>query len=309
MPEAVVAVIAAYAPDAALVDHVRTAAQQVAGVVVVDDGSPGGAREVLAAVEAAGALVVRQPANAGIAAALNAGIEAARARWRPDFVVTLDQDSALGADYVRHALETFRRATDAGLRVGFVAAAAYGGHPTPTRRPVAGFTRAFDPMQSGCVVPVGTLDVAGGFDEGLFIDGVDSEFTARVTAAGMVVLVGEGCDLAHALGRREPATVGGRPVRVFGRQLTYNYHAPTRVYYIARNGTLLSLRHFRDDPLWVGRRLVEEAKAHGMRLVLGRDRALVLRAMGAGYADALRGRTGRIPARLEEALRRRRGSA
>lgn len=298
----VVAVVAAYRPDATLVGNVAAAAAQVAGVVVVDDGSPPGTEDVFAALDAAGAVVIHQPGNTGIAAALNAGIRVARARWRPGFVLTLDQDSTLGADYVRRAVDSHRRAAASGLRVGFVAAEAYGDHPAPTRGAAAGFRRAFDPMQSGWLVPVATLDALGGLDEGFFIDGVDSEYTARAGAAGLVVLVGEGCRLEHALGRREPATLLGRPLRLLGRELSYNYHAPSRVYYMARNGTALTLRHLRDDPAWVARRLVEESKAHVLRLALGRDRGKVLRAMAAGWADAARGRSGRIDPGLARRL-------
>lgn len=302
-PDRTVAVVAAYRPDAALPDRVRATAEQVEGVVVVDDGSTDAATDgVLAEAERAGATVVRRGRNAGIAAALNVGVAEAR-RLGATHVLTLDQDSRPGAGYVAAALDTLRRAEAAGLAVGFVAAASYGPHPAPTRRGPAGFVRAFDPMQSGLVIPVATLDRVGGFDEGLVIDGVDSEFTARVGAAGLLALVGEGCRLEHALGRREPTTLFGRPVRIAGRELSYNYHAPTRVYYIARNGTALTRRYAASDPAWVARRLVEETKAHGMRVVLGRDRVRTLRAMAAGFADGLRGRTGPIPERTERALR------
>lgn len=302
-PSGVVAVVAAFRPEADLIANVASVAPQVDGVVVVDDGSPAGSDDVWGALSAAGALVVHQPANAGIAAALNAGIAEARRRWQPEFVLTLDQDSALTPGYVEHAVDTYRRATASGIAVGLVSASSYGDQPTPVRRSPDAFPRAFDPMQSGTLIPVATLKALGPLDEGLFIDGVDSEYTARAGAAGLAVLTGEGCRLEHGLGRREPTTVFGRPVTVLGRPLSYNYHAPSRVYYIARNGTVLTLRHLRDDPAWVLRRLTEETKAHGMRLVLGRDRGKLLRAMAAGYADALRGRGGRIPDRLADKLR------
>lgn len=298
----VVAVVAAYRPEETLVANVAAAAAQTDGVVVVDDGSPAGSAAVFAALAAAGAVVVHQTGNTGIAAALNAGVRAARERWAPEFVLTLDQDSTLDLHYVRNAVATCRRAVASGVPVGFVAAEFYGPHATPTRGSVGVFRRAFDPMQSGSLLPVTTLDALGGFDEGFFIDGVDSEYTARAGVAGLVVLVGEGCRLEHALGRREPATLRGRPLRVLGRELSYNYHAPSRVYYMARNGTTLTLRHLRHDPSWVVRRLTEEAKAHVLRLVLGRDRGRLLRALFAGWSDAVRGRSGPISPALARRL-------
>ncbi len=303
MSEGVVAVVAAYRPQDDLVDNVAAALSQVQGVVVVDDGSPEGTEHILDALGAAGAMVLRREVNSGIAAALNAGIEEALARWHPEFVLTLDQDSCVTDGYVEHAVQTYRRATQAGVRVGLVTASSYGDAPTPTRRSPDDFPRAFDPMQSGTVIPVTTIDAIGLLDEGLFIDGVDSDYTARAHAAGLAVLVGQGCRLEHGLGRRERTTIFGRPVTLLGRELSYNYHSPSRVYYIARNGAVLTVRHLRHDTGWVARRLIEETKAHGMRVVLGRDRGKMVRAMVAGYLDAARGRAGRIPERLAERLR------
>ena len=298
----VAVVIAAFNPDATLLGNARAAAAQAVGVVVVDDGSTPASDDVFAALLADGVVVHHQPSNAGIAAALNAGVAEARERWAPTHILTLDQDSTLAPTYVRHALDTFRGATAAGLEVGFVSAAAYGPHATPSRGTVGGFTRAFDPLQSGFVVPVATLDAVGMFDEGLFIDGVDSEFTARVRAAGLEVLVGTGCQLEHALGKREPALLFGRPLRLFGRPITYNYHSPSRVYYISRNGATLAARYLRTDPVWVARRSVEELKAHTLRIGLGRDKTKLLMAAVAGIGDAWRHRTGRLTDELARKL-------
>ena len=238
----------------------RALQQQVGHVVVVDDGSPAGSEAVLAALAEAGALVVRQQQNSGIAAALNAGVAAARAHWNPDFFLTLDQDSRPTGEYVRRGLATYAQASAAGVGVGFVTAASYSGHPIPVLHADGPFVHAFDPMQSGFLIPRSTVDRMGPFEEALFIDGVDSEFTMRTRAAGLAVLVGEGCDIAHDLGQREPGRLFGRPLKVLGREISYNYHSPSRVYYICRNGTLLTLRYLRKYPGWVLRRLVEETE-------------------------------------------------
>jgi rhamnosyltransferase len=299
----VIAIIAAYRPEPALLENVRQTASQVAHVVVVNDGSPAGSESIFHQLETAGAVVLNQPANMGIAAALNAGIGYARKEWEADFFLTLDQDSLPTADYVRSALATFTRAQDAGLPVGFVAASSYSGHPIPVRGSERNFVNAFDPMQSGWLVPLSTLDRVGDFDEGLFIDGVDSDFTMRTRSAGLSVLVGEGCEIQHDLGQRLPGLLLGKPLTVLGREISYNYHSPARVYYICRNGTLLSHRYVRKDPAWVIRRLLEESKAHLLRFAFSRGRSKLLRAALAGFDDAVRGRLGRIPQKLEDKLR------
>ncbi|WP_202566203.1 glycosyltransferase [Agreia sp. COWG] len=302
-PLRVAAIVAAYHPDGELVATVAGLVATFDHVVVVDDGSPAAFASVLDRIEGVGATVVRRPTNAGIAATLNAGISEADSLWRPDFFATFDQDSVPVHDYAARALATHREASRSGRRVGFVVASSYSGHPVHTRRSSGAFAEAFDPMQSGFVVPRHTFDSVGRFEQGLVIDGVDSEFTARVRAAGFDVLVGAGCDIRHQLGRRDPVRLFGRELRLFGREISYNYHSPQRVYYIARNGTTLSRRYLLKDPSWVLRRMVEEAKAHVLRLAFSPNRRAVATAMIAGYRDSFRGRSGVIEPSVLRRLR------
>ncbi|MEP6648444.1 MAG: glycosyltransferase [Lapillicoccus sp.] len=281
----VVAVVTAYDPDARLASLVDQVVPQVARVVVVDDGSTSGMGVVKALEDRAQVRVIRQ-ANAGVAAALNAGVRAALAQDHADAVLTLDQDSGLPPAYVARAVQTWQDAVSRRIPVAFVCAASYSGRRTPTRGVVQGYARAFDPMQSGSLVPAATYRDVGCYDEGLVIDAVDSEFTVRCLAAGLEPLVAPGCDLAHGMGERTR-------VHVLGRDLAYNHHAPDRVYYMARNATLLTRWHTRDEPGWVLRRLTEEVKAHTFRLALDPDRADLARAALAGLRDGLRGCTGR----------------
>lgn len=299
---AVVAIIAAYAPTDPLIETVVMLFQQVDHVVVVDDGSPSGSAAIFTRLRAAGATVIHQPGNTGIAAALNAGLDAADA-WTPEFYLTLDQDSRVTSRYVELALETYERATAAGLNVGYVCASAYSGHAIPVQASGDGFVHAFDPMQSGFLIPRSTVERIGDFEQGFFIDGVDSEYTMRARDAGLAVLVGEGCTIDHDLGQRQPALLFGKPVRIGGTGLSYNYHSPSRVYYICRNGTILTKRYALKAPKWVLRRLVEELKAHVLRFTFSPNRGLLLRAAVRGVRDGLTGTSGRIPAGLELRLK------
>ncbi len=296
----VCAVVACFNPGPELLDLVRDLTPQVHEVVLVDDGSTTGT-DALAGGERLGAVVHHQ-ANAGIAGALNAGVALARERSAA-LVLTLDQDSRPAADYVERAVATWRRAAAAGVPLAFVAAESYGSRPAPTDGSVAGFARAFDPMQSGWLVPLTTFDAVGLLETDLVIDAVDSEFTARCRAAGLWPLVGEGCALEHSQGERTPAVILGRTLRRGGRPLAYNRHAPVRVYYLTRNGTLLTRRHLRGQPRWVARRLLEESTAHLLRLLFSPDRALLARAVLAGWRDGFAGRTGRVAPALERRLR------
>ena len=279
----VVAVVTAHDPGNRLVELVDDAAPQVQRVVVVDDGSTTGL-DVLDALEGRADTTVRHQVNAGVAAALNTGVRTALAAGA-DAVLTLDQDSGLPPTYVSRAVRAWQEAVTRGIPVAFVSAATYGGRPAPTRGRVQGFVRAFDPMQSGSLVPAATYRDVGCYDEGLVIDAVDSEFTVRCLAAGLEPLVAADCHLDHGMGER-------RLAHLLGREVAYNHHSPDRVYFMARNGVLVSRRHLRDQPGWVLRRLTEEAKAHTLRLALDPERADLTRAAFRGVRDGLRGRTG-----------------
>lgn len=279
-PLTVVAVVTAYDPGPALADLVADTMPQVAAVVVIDDGSRSGL-DVVDVAAALGATVVRQD-NAGVAAALNTGFRAA-VECGADLVLTLDQDSRLPGGYVDHAVAAWERGRDRGVPVALVAAASYSGHPTPTMGLVAGLDVAFDPMQSGTLVPVTSWAAVGGYDDALVIDGVDSDFTVRCRELGLVPLVGAGCDLVHGQGERTPGEVFGVAV-----PLLVNRHPPQRVYTMARNGTRITRAHLRTQPRWVVRRAAQEVTAHALRLALSPGRGAQVRALVRGVRDGLR---------------------
>ncbi|MFC8304082.1 glycosyltransferase [Specibacter sp. NPDC057265] len=298
----VAAVIAAYKPAATLVHTVQALARQVAHIIVVDDGSPAASSQIFADLEQAGAMVVHQATNQGIGAALNAGVMRAEESFCPDYLITLDQDSVLVDDYVRRAMETLTRARTAGLKVGFICAASYSGHASPAWKSVQGFSQAFDPMQSGFFIPRETIETVGSFAADFFIDGVDSDFTMRCRTAGLATLIGPHCTIEHDLGERGQAKILGRKVRVLGRDIGFNYHSPSRIYYICRNGTILSKRYLRSNPQWVARRLIEESKAHLLRFLFSPKKVKLLTAAVAGLRDGLTSKSGRIPSALEKRL-------
>ena len=293
------AVIAAYNPDSDLIANASAIANQVDALVVVDDHSTAQtAAAIFTDLADLGVTVIRQPANSGIASALNFGIDVLAQSVKPDFVLTFDQDSTPVPQYVASALQTYDEATRAGLKVGFVSAESFSGQRVPTLRTKSNFAEAFDPMQSGFFIPVTTFEAIGQFESGFFIDCVDSEYTARARAAGYTVLTGNGCEVSHRLGRRLPARLLGRPVHLRGIQLSFNYYSPLRMYYIMRNGTTLARRYLRKAPAWVLRRLVEDAKAQLLRFTFSPDRRHLAAAAWAGLLDSFRGQQGPISSEL-----------
>ncbi len=293
--KSVAAVISAYNPPRALLESVSNLGLQMDCIVVVDDGSSDAKENVvLAQLEEMGVFVVRHLTNRGIAAALNTGIAEAARRIGPQFYLTLDQDSILDDGYISKAMATYNYATESNLSVGFICAASYNRVAILLDTPVSGFQRPFDPWQSGLLVPKTTFDQVGYFADEFFIDCVDSEFTMRVRKHGLDPIVGRECNVQHTIGESCAPILFGRHISFGGRLKSYSAHSATRVYYMSRNGAVLSWRYSFIFPSWLLRKNYYELKNQIVRVIFGRNRAKLMLAMFAGIFDAAAGRRGRI---------------
>ncbi len=291
----IIAVVSVFhAPDD-LRDRMLDVLDQVDAIVLVDDGS-----DTLETIEFGDDRIhtVSSPTNRGIAAALNTAVNRAR-ELGATHVVTLDQDSALAPDHVARLLATLERSQQDGAIVAAAVPGVVGGAPIlylPDGQP-------FDPIQSGQVVPMATFDRVGLFNEDLFIDAVDSDFTVRAVTMGMEFRADRGLHMAHELGELVPLKIFGRHLVLGGKPRHVLYHSPARTYYMVRNSLWLA-QTYRDQARdWTrlrNRKLWEMVIGGSL---LAPDRAVQLRAIRWGRRDARRGVLGRIPAEVQARLR------
>jgi len=239
------------------------------------------------------------PSNSGIAAALNRGIDEALQRWSPEFLVTLDQDSALDGGYIAAALGTFEKAKAHGIEPGLIGAESHNGLNVPLLNRRTEFPEAFDPLQSGALIPVSTLKRVGMLDERLFIDCVDSEFNLRVRSRGLATLIGQGCNMTHALGHAQPMMILGWHVTVLGVKRHVHSHPSFRVYYMTRNSIYLWRQYGARFPGWLVRRLRFQLESDVFRLLYGTNRKGQVRAFARGFWDGWLGRLGKIDPALQ----------
>lgn len=299
----VIAVVPTYHPDDGVLERLQDLARQVDRVIVVDDGSGSSASDVLDRIEASGMEVQRLARNSGIAAALNAGVRAALDD-AADYVVNLDQDTFLPADYVAAALRIFERANPV-TRIGVVAVDAVNGAPAlPTWTSPEGFGLVPEAIQTGFVISRECLEVAGLFDERLVIDCVDTEYCLRVRDRGFRIAVARGTDIRHSIGRRAELRPFGIPMRhrPSGRIATYQYHSPFRRYYIARNNIDLVLRNLRRRPRWVAAVARRETGGMIVSMVSGPQRIAQVLAITTGTMHGLVRRRGMIPGWLKSLI-------
>ncbi|GAA2141576.1 glycosyltransferase family 2 protein [Arthrobacter humicola] len=288
------AVVSLFNPDDGVLANAAALLAQADAVVVVDDGSPRDTARILAALESLGCGVVRLAENSGIAAALNAGITAALAAApKPDYILTMDQDSLLDPGYVDALLTAAAAAAGAGVPVGMVAPASVRGLPVRRGPVLNGIQLGGEPIQSGLLVPVPVLEKVGLFQGPLFIDGVDSEFHLRCEAAGLRTVLAPNAALNHALGSPATANVFGRDVSVAGRPLKIRTAADWRYYYLFRNRILLARQYGRRFPLWTLKGLLADYRHLAIVTLLAPGRGIRLANAFRGMADGVRGVSGR----------------
>lgn len=294
IPSGVGAVITAFRPDDRLEAACRSVADQVALVVVVDDGSPPGHEDVLGRCADLGAVVVRHGANRGVGAALDTGLAEVRARLGAGLshVLTLDQDSRTPPGYVGALLAAEAAARGAGRRPGLVGPARAGAVRAASAGTGSGegYALGREPIQSGLLVTRAALDELGDFDATLFIDGVDTDYYLRARSAGLDVVAAPGTRLEHALGSEHEVLGGGRGPRVV-------HAAAFRYYYIARNRVHLVRRHGRRHPGWAIGAVARDVRHLALVTVLVPGRGERLARTAAGLVDGLRGVLGPDPRR------------
>jgi GT2 family glycosyltransferase len=308
----VAAVIAAFEPGPELMSVVEYADSQVDSVIVVDDGSPsrlrggdGRVAEVLESCADAGVTVIESPENSGIAHALNTGVcEALRSG--ADIVLTLDQDTRIGDGYVDRAVAHLELARSVGIVDAVASPSVINDDVAPFWFAEKGLTLAFEPIQSGLMIPRGVFDKVGLFDESLFIDCVETEFYLRARAHGVHALVVPGTRIVHRLGTRTSWTPP-RPLRwlLRGRgqdaSIGFSEHAPFRHYYITRNRLVLYRRYARTEPLWCAVSVMKDTAHRARSMAVGSDRCAQMYMSAVGVWAAISGDIGKVP---ERTLRR-----
>ncbi len=288
----VAAVVTAFRPSPELIGNLESLLRQVASVVVVDDGGGPGFDDIFAALAGAGAEVVRLDHNAGIAAALNAGIARARKTGTPEYILTVDQDSHLPVGYVQALRDAAAAARAAGVEPGLVSPARIHGNPVMRAGTRNGIALGKEPIQSGLLVPVATLEAIGGFWEELFIDLVDTEYYFRALNAGLPTVLAA-AEFDHSLGTMVDAAVFGRTIPVGGMPLKVRIAATWRYYYIFRNRVLVSRRYAARNPAWVAAGIWTDLRHLMVVTLLAPGRPARLASALRGIADGVRGRSGR----------------
>ena len=188
--------------------------------------------------------VIRNNANAGIAAALNQG-----ARYAIDrgyrWMVTLDQDTRLDPNYfleIDKVLEFFPKGKPiAVIGVNYINTTSEKMGETVSDDRL--FVETLAVITSGCFTSLEAYRMIGGFMERLFIDMVDTEYCFRARRNGFAVVFANKPLMIHSIGVQEK-------IRWFGHEIKFSSHAAYRNYYIFRNTLYMLKQYFCSDFFW-----------------------------------------------------------
>lgn len=238
---------------------------QVEQGVVVDNGSaePQTIRELLPSHFS----MIENRQNLGLSVALNQGVDRLRSGPAIAWVLTLDQDSVVSADYVRCLLEKVD-----GLpgkdRVGLIAGTDRRSS-TATRQ----LRRVNHVILSGSLVRFSLFDRAK-YREDFFIDQIDHDFCFQIRAQGFEILRLDSPMFVHQLGSSK---------RIIGREI--RYEASPRYYQLVRDSFTL----FRELRFPLGA-FVSQIVWNGLALSLAESPIRTISAIYRGMRDSLRRR-------------------
>lgn len=281
----IAAVATAFHPDERLTAVVEAALKSCVRVIVVDNTPGDAASSAEALAELPGVTVLRDGRNRGLAGALNAGVAEVKNSEDVEVVLFLDQDSVLTEDLVLGLTAHFDDPA-----VGIAAPAPWDEEQGRFYEP--GTEKGPDVadrdvvITSGMVVRRSVLEAVGPFRTEFFVDHVDNDFCLRVRAAGYRILRDKRYKLAHSLGQRKQHKLPGVSV-------ASSRHPTWRLYWIARNGTVLIREHRKDAPVWARNTAAYLVWWFLLRTLIEAPRGPRALAMLRGFRDGARGRVRR----------------
>ena len=233
--ENTVIVIVTYNPDASFINIIEIHSQIASKVIIVDNGSIADNCIHSKAIQSIPNLeIIYSQINKGIAWALNCGIKLALIS-NPKWILTFDQDSKP----VFNILNYYNKIITLNRNIGLV-----GINFGPHERNIDNLNDlvlidTLTVITSGTLHNVDIFARVGYYNEELFIDSVDFDFTLRVKQCGYRTVRITNITLEHRLG--SPLVKKG---------VESSNHNAFRRYYMARNHIIITKRYFKHFPIF-----------------------------------------------------------
>lgn len=238
MTTSICAIVVTYEPGTDLLSNINTYIDHVDEVIVIDNSEQQDSAMLEQQLARTNISVLPNHQNLGIAAALNIGARLAIEKGYK-WMLTMDQDSAFEENTITKYMSCFHQ-----MKSNQIGMLGLEFNPNKLERSNTTNCLACNVdclITSGSIVNLLHWKALNGFNENLFIDGVDDEYCMRLIRNQLQVRMMVNLQLNHQLGN----DVLVRNWHI-GPLVKRNIHSPVRLYYMVRNYLYL-IRHFKKD--------------------------------------------------------------
>ena len=230
MTKSIIAGVVTYNPRITLLQkNLSALLELVDRVIVVDNGSVNLA-DIKKIIGGIGSIsLIENQRNLGIARALNEIMETA-IEYEYSWVLTMDQDSVVPTNLVSEYVKYLDSS------VGILCPIIFDRNKKQPPTIYLGTHEVKECITSGSLVNVSAWQKVNGFDEKLFIDGVDFDFCERIKKVNYRILEVGTVVLSHAIGNITMR-------KFFFWDVAVKNHSAFRKYYIARNTIYLAKKN------------------------------------------------------------------
>jgi len=287
----VCSIVVTYWPDVGALRRLQSLRARTAQLIVVDNASGDAWQDSLQELASAGAKIIRNDRNRGLAAALNQGLQEARQQGFA-WALLSDQDSEMAEDLLDRYRQVLREQEASCIAViGNNYASVVGDDRLPLL-PLSPDAPAYHPAKAvitaGSLMSLAAYARVGPLREDFFIDWLDTEYCYRARRQGLQVWMMQQPLVFQRIGATERRGIAWTNVYA-------SNHAPLRRYYMSRNLILLMKDYFFFEPVWFVGRTIDLVKTAIKILAFEKDKTAKLSAMAAGLRDGRTGESRYVP--------------
>lgn len=269
----VLAGIITYNPEYKILeDNLESITKQVSETIIIDNGSENSyIIENLA--DKYHCLLFKNEQNKGIAYALNQILENANKRGYT-WAITLDQDTICPKDLIKKQVVYCTEE-----KIGIISPCITDRNDNwcKKRKTRDRITYPTWVISSGSLTNVEAWKKIGGFDEKLFIDGVDLDFGLNLHKNGYKIIQISEVSISHAIGEISCHHLGLITIK------TKN-HSAFRKYYIVRNILILEKKYHQDGNLKMSLRILKQLL---LVVFFEKEKAKKIKAITKGIRDGI----------------------
>lgn len=274
MNHSVCAVIISYNDFESLEKTVEYVISQVDKVMIIDNKSSDETRmRIQGRFAEEKIFLVMNCENFGIAKAYNQAVDYCKSNDY-DYLFTLDQDSLVDDDCIVKLLNVYEEKKDAMIVVPRVVEE----WQDNISNSEGNISERKYAISSGNLILVSSFEKIGNYNEKLFIDSVDFDFSLRVRNLGGKIYSCKNAQMLHRLGEMEYK-------KIFGFRVRFVYHNNLRNYYNYRNSVYIFKTFMFSNTVFCIKRMIVLCYETVLNLWFNPDRSGFNSSMWQGLSD------------------------